>query len=398
MDAAAQRPGSGRSRQMAWRSFAEIDWSLLGAGDTLHIVGDACDPPYAEALVVGAGGREGAPLIISGLSRTGKGQPVIDGENRRRFGVAVVRRDHVTLRGLTLRNHTDGGITVRGATAGVLVEENRIFSGDPGAGNARGIDARNNVGPRPLAVRANRYGTPTQTRAQTDGIWSSDNDGVVFERNVIIISNNDSYGHSDGFQSFRDFSVTVRDNWIEQANAAKHHNHGAWIENTRTGGVVEFSGNVVLAPNLSGDAAVAHYMREGWTGQGTVVMRSNTIRGGRSALYLENSPGAQIHDNVLVAGPGGHAVVVLQARPPPGSFDGNLLWARPSAIAYLDGGVLSWSGWRALGYDARGVNADPPRGPGGVPGLRQAGHVGRGAALAPPPREELAFGICPPGR
>lgn len=395
VDAAAPAPGSGSSRQTAWRRFAEIDWSLIGAGDTLHIVGDACDPPYTETLIVAAGGHEGAPLVISGLSRTGNGLPVIDGENRRRFGVAVIRRDHVTLRGLMLRNHAEAGITVRGAEAGVLVEENRIFSGDPGGGNARGIDTRGNAGKLPLLVRANRYGTPSETYAQTDGIWSSDNDGVVFENNIIIVSNNDSRGHSDGFQSFRDRHILVRDNWIEQANTASHHNHGAWIENTRNGGVVELTGNVVLAPNLSGDAVVAHFMRDGWHEQGTVILRNNTIWGGRRTLYLENSPAAQVHDNIIVAATGGHAAVVLKARPPPGSFDGNLLWAPSAAIAYLGDRNLSWEQWRRLGYDANGVNADPPRDASGVPTLRPATHDGRGASIAAPPREEPSDVNCP---
>ena len=395
VDAAAPAAGSGRSRQAAWHRFADIDWSLLGPGDTLHIVGDACDPPYKETLMPAAAGREGAPLVIAGLSRTGNGLPVIDGENQRRFGVALVRRNHVTLRGLMLRNHAEAGVTVRGAEAGVLVEGNRIFSGDPGGGNARGIDARGNAGLRPLIVRANRYGTPPDTKAQTDGIWSSDNDGVVFEDNILIVSNNDSHGHSDGFQSFRDRTILVRRNWIEQANTAAHHNHGVWIENTRNGGVVEVSGNVVLAPNLTGDAVVAHFMREGWTEQGTVILRNNTIWGGRRSIYLENSPAAQVRDNIIVAAEGGHAAVVLKARPPPGSFDGNLLWAPSAAIAYLGDRNLSWAQWRGLGYDANGVNADPPRDPSGAPALRATARAGRGAAIAPPEREELAFANCP---
>lgn len=395
VDAQAPAQGSGRSRQAAWQRFADIDWSLLGAGDTLYVVGDACDLPYTETLLPAAGGREGAPLVIAGLSRTGNGHPVIDGENQRRFGVALIRRNHVTLRGLVLRNHAEAGITVRGAEAGVLVEENRIFSGDPGGGNARGIDARGNAGTHPLVVRANRYGTPPETKAQTDGIWSSDNDGVVFEDNIVIISNHSSYGHSDGFQSFRDGTILVRRNWIEQANSATHHNHGAWIENTRNGGVVELTDNVVLAPNLSGDAVVAHFMRDGWNEQGTVILRNNTIWGGRRALYLANSPAAQVRDNVIVAAPGGHAAVVLKARPPPGSFDGNLLWAPSAAIAYLGDGNLSWGQWRRLGYDANGVNADPPRDARGAPALRSVAHAGRGAALAPPPPEEPVTANCP---
>jgi hypothetical protein len=396
VDALAPTSGLGTSRQAAWQRFADINWSALGAGDTLHIIGDHCDRAYTEELVVGVSGREGAALVITGVSRTGAGGPVIDGENRRYFGVSLRGLNHVTLRGLTIRNHAEAGVTVRGAHAGVLVEGNRLFSGDPGGGNARGIDARGNVGTRPLVVRGNRYGTPPATKAQTDGIWSSDNDGVVFESNVIIISNSDTMGHSDGVQSFRDHSITIRGNWIEQANTAAYHNHGAWFENTRDGGIIEFHDNVVLAPNLTGDAVVAHYMRAGWNERGTVRIWNNTIWGGHRALYLNNSPSARVHANIIAASNGGHAAVVLNALPPPGAIDGNLMWSPAGTIAFMGDGNLAWRDWQALGYDANGANIHPQFGPRGIPRLRTVGTApvgARGASLSPPPTEP-AFAAC----
>lgn len=400
VDANSRQGGDGATQETAWRRFSDIDWALLGPGDTLHILGARCGAFYDEELVVGSSGREGSPLVISGVARGAAGGPVIDGKNRRAFGVSVRSRDHVTLRGLTVRNHAEAGITIRGARAGVRVEHNSIFSGDPGAGNARGIDARDNAGLRPLVVRANRYGTPARSGAQTDGIWSSDNDGVVFEDNVIIISNHDTMGHSDGIQSYRDRSVEIRRNWIEQANTARYHNHGAWIENTRSGGVVTFHGNVVLAPNLTGDAVVAHFMRPEWKDRGTVDIRHNTIVGGHRALYLENSPHAQVHDNLIVAAAGGHAAVLLRALPPPGAIDGNTMWSPAGTVAYLGEGNLAWEAWRALGYDRRGANRDPRLDRRGRPRVQVAAiasDIAPGAVLVPPPLIEPAFEPCPPG-
>lgn len=387
VDATAPPGGTGRTPQEAWRRFAEIDWGALRGGDTLHVLGDSCGPAYTEALVVGANGRAGAPLTIAGLSRSRRGAPVIDGENRRDFGIVIHGKDYVVLRGLTLRNHTEAGITVRGAREGVVVEQNAIYSGDPGGGNARGIDARGNTGRQPLIVRANRYGTPAATRAQSDGIWSSDNDGAVYESNVLVISNGDMTGHSDGIQSFQDRRITIRRNWIEQANAAPYHNHGLWLENTRDDGIIEVIDNVILAPQLTGDAVVAHYMRAGWNGQGRAEIRGNTIFGGHRALYLRNSPRSQIRDNIIVAARGGHAAVILEAAPPPSAIDGNLLWSPTGTVAYMGRGNLAWSDWRALGYDARGVSLDPRLDARGQTQLHTAGMSApmRGATLRMPP-------------
>jgi hypothetical protein len=390
VDVAAPTAGSGASPQAAWRRFADIDWSRLKPGDTLHILGGPCDPPYRETLVVGAGGTAAAPLVIKGAARAGAGSPVIDGENRREGGVILRRRDHVTLRNLDIRNHPDAGIVVHEARAGVLVEGNRIFSGDPGGGNARGIDARRNAGPTPLIVRANRFTTPARTKAQTDGIYSMDNDGGVFEGNHIVVSNADTTGHSDNFQSFRDRRITVRDNWFEQANTAITDNHGAWMSNTRTGGTIEFHSNVVLAPNLTGDAAVAHHLTDDWTETGTAVIRNNTIIGGGRAVTLANSPQARVLNNIIVPPPGGRALVILDTAPPASHIDNNLLGLPLRTVAYVDMEKrhLSWAEWRARGYEARGAVADPPPSATDPERLRMAGAVplgGRGASLLPPP-------------
>lgn len=400
VDSAAPASGSGRSRDTAWRHFAEIDWASFRPGDSLHILGDPCGPPFRETLVVGASGTQAAPLHILGTARVVKegtpGGPVIDGDNRREFGVVLNGRNHVVLRGLELRNHAGAGIAVRGAQAGVLVEANNVHSGDPGGGNARGIDARGNVGKTPLLVRGNRYTTPAETAAQTDGIWSSNNDGVVFEGNSIVISNRDETGHSDGFQSYQDRNVIVRGNWFEQANMAKHNNHGAWIENTRDGGVVEFSDNVVLAPHLTADAVVAHYMRAGWEEKGSVAFQNNTLLGGNRTIYLHNSPRAQVRANIVIAARE-HAIVVLENAPPAGNIDHNLMWSPAPTLAYMGKGNLSWSQWRGLGYDAHGINADPRPESSGQVGTwanARARFNGRGAALERPLLAEVGSATC----
>lgn len=398
VDAAAPTGGNGASPLSPWRRFADIEWSRLQPGDTLLILGGPCEPPYRETLVVGAGGAADAPLVIRGIARAGGAGPVIDGENRRQGGVVLRRRDHVTLRGLDIRNHPDAGIVIQDARAGVIVEDNRIYSGDPGGGNARGIDARRNVGAAPLVVRRNRFSTPSRTTAQTDGIYSMDNDGAVFEGNYIVVSNSDVTGHSDAFQSFRDKRITVRNNWFEQANQAASDNHGAWMSNTRNGGTIDFHNNVVLVPNLTGDAAIAHQLTDDWPEKGTAVIRNNTIIGGGRGVTLANSPQSRVINNIIIPPPEGRAMVILNSMPPAGHIDNNLLSA-PHAVAYADveRRHLSWPEWRARGYEARGALTGPRSDAADPRRIRAAGAVpaaGRGASL-PPPLAGPASPNCP---
>jgi len=348
--------GTGRSWASAWKRFADIDWSAVRPGDTIAVSGGT----YRETLTVGRSGAPGRPITIAAASEPGRdGAVVIDGENRRPYGIVLRGRDHVTVRGFAIRNHAEAGVSVKEAKAGVVIEENSVHSGDPGGGNARGYDVRNSVGENAVVVRRNSYATPGDTLAQTDGIWSSGNDGVVFEQNRIVISNSNTNGHSDGFQSYQDRSVTVRDNWIEQANRAATHNHGMWISDSRAGGTIRVHGNVVLAFNLTRDSAVTHWHSEGWGEIGAIELRNNTILGGRRALNLDRTPHAEVKNNILVPADGGFGIVVQNCTIPAIRIDGNLIWAPRAAIAWIEGAAKDWAEWRTLGYDANGLNADP---------------------------------------
>jgi hypothetical protein len=360
VDNSVSEAGNGSSWSQAWNSFSAINWSAVRPGDTIYVSGGVDGQTYNETLTVGASGSAAATITITkGVDPGHDGAVVIDGGGMRWNGVVVYARDHVVVSHLDVRNITDAGFSVKYATAGVVLRSNSVHADDAGSDNARGYDVRGSVGIEAVIVTDNSFTTTTSTMSQTDGIYSMENDGVVFEKNHIVISNNNDYGHSDAFQSFRDKNIIVRDNWFEQANTAAYHHHGAWIENTQTGGTIQFHNNVVLTPNLTGDAAVAHYMRSSWAGSGTVEIWNNTIIGGGRALYLDKSPAATVYNNIIQPSTDGHAAVVLNGAPPTGNIDGNLMWSPFGATIYMGLGNLSWSQWQALGYDANGVGAKP---------------------------------------
>jgi hypothetical protein len=302
VDNSVQVSGDGTSWGQAWGSLAAIDWSVIGPGDVIRISGGASQQTYQETLVVNASGNaeDGAVTITRGIDPGHDGEVVISGDNEREYGVIIDDHDHVVVSCLQVEHITEAGFRVRDANAGVVLKGNAVYSGDPGGGNARGYDVRDSVGDNAVIVTGNSFSTPSHTTAQTDGIWSSGNDGVVFEKNYIVISNNDITGHSDGFQSFLDINITVRGNWFEQANTATTDNHGAWMENTRSGGLIRFHDNVVITPNLTDDASVAHYRTEDWSENGAAEIWNNTIIGGETPIYLGNSPDATVYGNVIV--------------------------------------------------------------------------------------------------
>lgn len=331
VDAARGLLGDGASWATAWSRFADIDWSAVRPGDTVWVSGGSAGTVYAETLVVNASGRPGAPVTITaGRGRGHEARPVIDGMATHPYGIVMNGRDHVVVSGFLVRDHAEAGVSVREAHAGVVVERMDIQAGGPGHGNARGVDARSNTGAPALVVRGVTYTTPAYTAAQTDGIWSSDNDGVVFERNRIVISNGSVEGHSDGIQSYRDHRVVIRGNWIEQANTARTDNHGLWLSDTWTGGTIYVCGNTVLAPNLTGDSVVTHWTEATWPGRGTAVIRGNLIVGGSRSVNIDGTRDAEVTGNVLWPAAGGVAVHVANL-PAPGPLIGRNVVRQPGA-------------------------------------------------------------------
>jgi Ca2+-binding RTX toxin-like protein len=356
VDNAVSVSGNGSSWLSAWKSFSDIAWQSLRPGDSLVISGGT----YRETLTIGAGGASGAPITIIAATDPGHNDPVIiDGQNSRSAGVVLVARNHVEVSHLDVRNHAGAGFSVKGAAAGVVIAHNAVYSGDPGDGNARGFDVRNSVGPNAVIVRHNSFSTPANSAAQTDGIWSSGNDGVVFEYNRIVIANANTNGHSDGIQSYLDRSITIRGNWIEQANSAATDNHGMWLSDTRSGGVIQVVNNIVLAPNLTRDSVVTHWAEPNWSETGTVQFLGNTIIGGARSLNLDKTPAAQVHNNILLPAAGGVGLYMVNGDLTPGNVSHNLIWAPTGAVVSMNGNTRSWAGWQVMGYDAGGINADP---------------------------------------
>jgi hypothetical protein len=350
---AVSSSGNGTSWSSAWKNFSNINWSAVKPGDTIVISGGT----YRETLDVKASGAAGRPITITSSDEPGHNAPVIiDGQNVRSYGVSIQGRNHVEIDSLNVHNHAGAGITVRSSSDGVVIKNNHVYSGDPGDNNARGFDIRNSSG---VEVRDNSFSTPTNTKAQTDGIWSSGNNGVLFEGNKIVISNNSTYGHSDGIQSFQDYNITIRNNWFEQNNTAATNNHGMWLSNTRDGGVITVYNNVVYTPNLTKDSAVTHWAESTWSEKGTVKIWNNTIYGGSRSLNLDKTPSAEVKNNILIPAKGGVGVYMVNGNIPAANIDNNLIWAPNADIAAVNGSRLNWSGWQRLGYDSDGINADP---------------------------------------
>jgi hypothetical protein len=333
--------GAGDSWASAWKNFSDINWKAIQPGDTIYISG---------------GSAAGDITITKGVDPGHNGTVIIDGQEFRPNGVSDVGYNYVAISGLAVRNITDAGFSVKDVSAGVVVQNNSVYSGDSGGGNARGYDVRNSVGQNAVIVRDNSYSTPASTKAQTDGIWSSGNNGVVFENNNIVIANTDSTGHSDGIQSYEDTNVIFNGNYISHPNGGLN-NHGMWISDIAPGGTVTVENNVVSMPVGDEMAIAVDNVDSGWTGQADIY--NNTVSGGSRDYEIWNAPLSHLENNIAAPAAGGVGVMIYGGDPKPGNINHNLIWAPSATVANVDGRSETWAQWQAQGYDANGVNVDP---------------------------------------
>ena len=362
VDNTVSRSGDGASWASAWRNFSDIVWGSISPGDTLYISGGKTSQTYFETLMIGASGSRHRPITITkGVDAGHNGTVILDEQNVRSNGIYSYGQNWLTIENLNVRNVGNAGIVIKSASAGVVVQNNSVYSGiGKGSGaNARGYDVRNSSG---VTILENSYSTPPSTTSQTDGIWSSGNNGVIFEDNTIVISNADTTGHSDGIQSYQDNNITIRRNYVAQLNGGKH-NHGMWLSNTVTGGTVQIYNNIVFMP-MHDATAVAHWNQNYPIYSGRAIIYNNTIYGGNPGILLQDTPLSEAKNNIIWTNSAdrtwGAACWYLRGDIPASStIDYNLSWAPNGIIAKINDVSQSWEQWQAAGRDAHGLNADP---------------------------------------
>ncbi len=347
VDAAVATSGNGTSWAAAWKTFANINWSTVLPGDTVSISGGT----YATELTVGASGTASSRITIAAATDPGHNAQVIIDRAGGADGVGLDGRSYVTVHGLNVRNISDAGMWIRNATGDIL-ENNSVYSGDPGGGNARGYDVRGSTN---TILRSNGYTTPASTLAQTDGIWSSGNDGNLYEWNNLVISNSNTNGHSDGIQSFQDKNITILGNYIAHPNGGLN-NHGLWLTDTVTGGTISIIDNIIDMP-VGDETGIGHWNQTaGYSGR--VVVENNTVYGAEWGVYLNNSPLSVVENNIFTPhGSQATGVVLAGASPGGSNIDYNLIFG--GSAGSINGSLKTWAQWQAAGYDAHGVNADP---------------------------------------
>ncbi len=350
LDRDANGNNDGTSWNDAWVNFQAIDWGTIRPGDIIFISGGSSSKTYAnETMYVGSSGTSSAPLTIARAEDPGHdGAVIFDGTLSRNHGISLDGVEYVTLQYITFQNYTGTGAVHIDHATGVKVQNCRFFiTGHGGVFLQRSNNCR---------IRNNIFTTPSNCGAQTDGIYSQLNSDNIYEGNHISISNQDINPHCDGIQMYIDRNITVRNNYIEQDNNKPYNAQGIYATNCY--GEILVYNNVVYGPNTENALLTLAIFSEG---NARLVAYFNTlVGGGWGTLHLKDAPNSMIKNNIFITNfQNGWLFRLSGQLPAPNSIDHNVYFAPHSQnFTYADG-IQSWSGWRGLGFEANGINADP---------------------------------------
>ena len=343
---------NGTSWVNAWESFGAIDWNSVNPGDIIYISGGSDSTIYNEQFNVSASGTAGNPILITrGIESGHSGKVIIDGLKTFFNVINITNKQYIVVSNLYLRNSDDSVIKIR-RSQHIRIENCAIHM------TARsGINIMFNES---VIVTGCTLTTDTLIPHQTDGIYSQDNINNIYENNYIIISNRDTGGHDDCIQSYRDASLTIKNNYTEQNNSKTSNAQGIYITASLGSDTIRVYNNIFNA-TLSSSNGITFNRATGST-SARVQIVGNTVFGVNLwAQYVLKNTFDPILKNNIGYSINGNAIVKLADNEfsNPSNIDNNI-WKcdDDNPISGNDQGE-SWSSWQAAGFDLHSYLTDP---------------------------------------
>ncbi|MCH8034816.1 MAG: T9SS type A sorting domain-containing protein [Bacteroidetes bacterium] len=342
----------GTSWLNAWQSFSAIDWNNINPGDNIFISGGIDSLIYNEKLDILASGNPGNPITITKGNDSGhSGRVIIDVDKMFVNALEITSQNYITVSNLFLRNSFDSVIKIK-SSLNIRIENSYIHT------TVRsGINVSQNEN---ITISGCKITTDQIIYHQTDGIYSQNNVNNIYENNNIIISNRDPDGHDDCIQSYRDASLTIKNNYTEQNNSKESNAQGIYITTPLGSDTTRIYNNIFNATLSSSNGITFN----GLTGSSSarVQIIGNTVYGENlSSQYRIKATFDPIIKNNIGYSVNGNAILRLidVSFSDPSNIDNNIWKSSDNEPISIDGHEESWTSWQTSGFDLHSYTTNP---------------------------------------
>ena len=336
----------------AWKSFSAINWETINPGDTVYISGGYDSTTYSEQFNISVSGNADNLVVITGGNVTGhSGKVIIDGMKSLFNVVRITGEQYIVVNNLFLRNSDDTILRIRDSKH-IRIENCKIH-----ITSRSGIEIMNNES---ITIANCVISTDSLILHQTDGVYSQNNINNVYENNYIVISNKDQDGHDDCIQSFNDYTLILRNNYLEQNNDKTSNAQGIYITAPLGSDTTRIYNNIFNA-TLSASNGISFKGGSG-SNSARVQVVGNTVYGKNlsSQYYITSTSDPIIKNNIgySVNGSGILRLVDINFSNP--SYVDNNIWkCNDNSPVSMNSSGVSWSSWQSSGFDLHSYISNP---------------------------------------
>ncbi|MCZ6701595.1 MAG: T9SS type A sorting domain-containing protein, partial [Ignavibacteria bacterium] len=175
-----------------------------------------------------------------------------------------------------------------------------------------------------------------------------------------IISNRDTGGHNDCIQSYRDASLTIKNNYTEQNNSKTSNAQGIYVTTPLGSDTTRIYNNIFNA-TLSSSNGIT-FNRVTGSSSARVQIIGNTVYGVNlwSQYVIKNTFDPIVKNNIGYS-INGIAIVKMADNEfsNPSYIDNNIWKCDSNNPIILNGQAESWSSWQTAGFDLHSYLTDP---------------------------------------
>jgi len=336
----------------AWESFSAINWDNINPGDTIYISGGSDSTIYNEQLSISASGIAGSLIVFTGgTDASHSGKVIIDGMQTFFNVINITNKQYIVVSNMCLRNSDDTVLKIRNSQH-IQIENCAIHMT-----SRSGIESMNNEN---VIITQCIITTGIWINHQTDGIYSQNNINNIYENNYIVISNRAPDGHNDCIQSYKDYALTIRNNYLEQDNSKTSNAQGIYITTPLGSDTTRIYNNIFNA-TLSSSNGIS-YKRGAGSSSARVQIIGNTVYGENlwSQYYIKATFDPIIKNNIGYS-VNGNVILRLNDNSfsDPSYIDYNIWKCNDNDPIGLDSHEENWDLWQESGFDLHSYLTDP---------------------------------------